>query len=257
MRIENSFLPVRGVGERTERGLWADGVTHWEDFDGAGVGPTVADRIDRFIDVAGDHLARGESRFFADVFPDGSHWRLYEDFQGAACFLDIETTGLSPERHDVTVVGLHNEDDTRTLVRGQDLDRGRLVRALDEASLLITFNGKRFDVPFLETAFDLSIDLPHLDLMYPCREVGLTGGLKAIEAEVGIGREHEDLSGRDAVRLWHAHERGDDGALETLLKYNRADTRNLRTLADHVTGELHDRVFVAACDEEPPVARSD
>lgn len=256
MRIENSFLPVRGVGERTERDLWARGVTHWDDFDGAGVGPTVAERIDRFVDVARDHLRRGESRFFGSVFPAGTHWRLYEDFRASACFLDIETTGLSADRHDVTVVGLHRGDETRTLVRGQDLDRATLVTALADASLLVTFNGKRFDVPFLETAFDCTIDLPHVDLMYPCREVGLTGGLKSIESEVGIGRARDDLSGRDAVRLWHAHERGDDDALATLLEYNRADARNLRALADHVTGVLHDEVFVAAREGERRVAKN-
>ena len=246
MRIENSFIPVRGVGERTERDLWAAGVTTWDAFDGSVVGPTVAGRVASFVDVASDHLAQRDARFFGETFPAGSHWRLYEDFRGNACFLDVETTGLSRRRDDVTVVSLHRDGGTRTLVRGRDLTREALVRALGRAKLLVTFNGKRFDVPFLERAFGLDVDLPHVDLLYPCREVGLTGGLKGIEREVGIGRDRQDLSGEDAVRLWRRYERGDESALSTLVEYNRADARNLEALADHVTRSLHERVFESA-----------
>lgn len=247
MRIANSFIPVHGVGEKTERDLWAGGVTHWDAFDASALGPTLGARVEEFIAEAGDHLDRGNARFFREAFPDSEHWRLYEDFREDACFLDIETTGLSKRRDDVTVVGLHREGETRTLVRGRDLDQEALRRALSGTKLLVTFNGRRFDVPFLEERFDLDLDLPHVDLMYPCRSVGLTGGLKAIEREVGIGREGPELSGWDAVRLWREYERGNADSLETLLEYNRADTRNLGTLADHVTGTLHDRVFASAC----------
>ena len=250
VRIENSFIPVRGVGEKTERDLWSAGVTHWDAFDGAALGPTLGARVEEFIDVAGDHLAEGNASYFGEVFPDADHWRLYEDFRAEACFLDIETTGLSQRRDDVTVVGLHRDGETTTLVRGRDLDRERLRRALEGSKLLVTFNGRRFDVPFLEASFDLDLDLPHVDLVYPCRTIGLTGGLKAIEREVGIGRDLPDLSGWDAVRLWREYERGRESSLETLLEYNRADTRNLGALADHVTDTLHEQVFAAACSGE-------
>jgi uncharacterized protein YprB with RNaseH-like and TPR domain len=74
--------------------------------------------------------------------------------------------------------------------------------------------------------------------MYPCRSLGLTGGLKAVEREVGIDRDRPDLLGRDAVRLWREYERGDEGALETLVSYNRDDTENLQTLIELVTTRL-------------------
>jgi hypothetical protein len=61
---------------------------------------------------------------------------------------------------------------------------------------------------------------------------------------MGIERDRPDISGRDAVRLWREHERGQDGSLETLISYNREDTVNLRTLADDVTATLDDRRFV-------------
>ncbi len=244
MRIENSFIPVEGVGETTERKLWRRGITTWDDFDGSVVGPTTADRIEAFIDDARDHLAAANADFFAEQFPSGSQWRMYENFRERTCFLDIETTGLDQHADDVTVVGLHRAGETNALVHGQDLTADRLRSELSDAELLVTFNGKRFDVPFLETTFDLSIDLPHLDLMYPCRQLGLTGGLKEIEQRVGIDRDRPDLSGRDAVRLWREYQRGDDAALETLVSYNRDDTANMERLVEVVTDQLHEDVFV-------------
>jgi hypothetical protein len=244
MRIENSFIPVSGVGEQTERKLWRAGITTWDDFDGSVVGSTTADRIESFIDTARTQLDRGNARYFGEQFPSGSYWRLYENFAEQTYFLDIETTGLDHTHDDVTVVGLHRGGDTDALVQGQGLTRERLSAELSDAALLVTFNGKRFDVPFLETSFDLDIDVPHLDLMYPCRQIGLSGGLKEIEQRVGIDRDRPDLSGRDAVRLWREYERGDDDALETLVSYNRDDTANMERLVDIVTDRLHQDVFV-------------
>ncbi|PSQ57368.1 exonuclease, partial [Halobacteriales archaeon SW_8_68_21] len=117
-----------------------------------------------------------------------------------------------------------------------------------DASLLATFNGARFDVPFLETSFDLDVDTPHLDLMYPAKRVGLSGGLKPIEAELGIDRDRPDISGRDAVRLWREYERGNEASLETLVSYNREDAVNLRALADTVCKALDEEVFATVPD---------
>jgi len=238
VRIENSFIPVEGVGERTEQRLWEAGVTRWDDFEGSVVGETTAERIGRFIDTARDRLDAGDARYFREQFPSGEHWRCYENFRADACFLDIETTGLDQHRDDVTVVGLYRGGETTTLVADRDLTARRLQSHLDDADLLVTFNGKRFDVPFLETSFNVSVGAPHVDLMYPCRSLGLTGGLKTVEREVGIDRDRPDLSGRDAVRLWREYERGDEGALETLVSYNRDDTENLQTLMELVTTRL-------------------
>jgi uncharacterized protein YprB with RNaseH-like and TPR domain len=246
VRIENSFIPVHGVGETTEQRLWEQGITHWEAFDGDAVGDTTADRIAEFIDIARDHLDRGDPRFFRDAFPAGSHWRLYENFREDACFVDIETTGLSKHRNRVTVVGLHRGGDTRTLVRGRDLSAETLRRELRASKLLVTFNGKRFDVPFLEESFGIDIDLPHVDLMYPCRKIGLTGGLKTIESSVGIDRDRPDISGEDAVRLWREYEAGNEAALETLVSYNRDDAANLEDLMDLVSTRLHENLFEPA-----------
>lgn len=250
VRVENSFIPVHGVGETTERCLWRSGITHWSDFDPSVVGERTGQRIARYIETGEQRLADGDAAFFAETFPTGEHWRLYETFRSGACYLDIETTGLDQVRHDVTVVTLHHAGETTTLVRGDDLHRARLRDVLADAALLVTFNGKQFDVPFLESAFDLELDHPHLDLRYPCGRLGLRGGLKSIEQTLGIDRGDDDLSGRDAVRLWHAYERhGDGAALERLISYNRDDTVNLADLAEIVASRLHETVFEAACTD--------
>ncbi|MFW6320223.1 MAG: ribonuclease H-like domain-containing protein [Halohasta sp.] len=249
MRIENSFIPVRGVGEATERKLWANGATDWACFEASMVGPSTADNIESFIETARRHLEMGDSAFFDDAFPSSERWRLYENFRDEACFFDIETTGLNQEYHDVTTVSYHQAGETTTLVRGDDLTAEAVQQAVDDASLLVSFNGLRFDQPFLEAAFGIDVDCPHLDLMYPCKTLGLSGGLKTIEREIGLERDRPDISGRDAVRLWKQHESGVDGALDTLISYNREDAVNLETLAETVTDRLHERVFERACQE--------
>jgi uncharacterized protein YprB with RNaseH-like and TPR domain len=237
VRLENTYIGVDGVGETTERKLWRAGARTWSEFDRTLCGPTTADRIESFIERARPRLHEGDSAFFERALPSGERWRLYENFRQEACFFDIETTGLDQTGDTVTCVSAHRGGTTETLVRGDDLTRENLEALLD-APLLVTFNGARFDVPFLEASFDVEIDRPHLDLMYPCRRAGLSGGLKSIEPEVGIERDRPDISGRDAVRLWHEHERGVDGALETLVSYNREDAVNLRTVADRTVERL-------------------
>ncbi|WP_254534556.1 ribonuclease H-like domain-containing protein [Halomarina litorea] len=250
MRIENSFIPVRGVGEATERNLWERGITHWDDFDPSAVGEKTGERIESFISEGRERLAAGDVRYFDEAFPSGQQWRLYENFREDACFFDIETTGLSHYRDDVTTVSLHRDGETRTFVNdpdpvvGEPLTREAVLSALGDAPLLVTFNGKRFDVPFLEATFECTLDAPHIDLMYPCKQLGLSGGLKQIEKDVGIERDRPDISGRDAVRLWREYERGSTDSLETLVDYNRADTVNLRTLMDDVAGSLHEQTFL-------------
>lgn len=238
MRIENSFIAASGVGAATERKLWQQGVTHWDDFEDGLLGPKTTDNVWAFIEDARPRLDDGDAAYFGDVLPSKEFWRAYANFAGDACFFDIETTGLDSARNKVTTVSVHRDGDTRTYVQGDNLTAGALREEFDASSLLVSFNGKRFDQPFLEDCFDLDVTTPHLDLLYLCKQVGLSGGLKNIEQEVGIGREEEGVDGREAVRLWHQYERGDDAALDRLVKYNREDTQNLETLLDHVHGTL-------------------
>lgn len=244
MRVENSFLGATGVGENLERRLWQQGITRWDVFEPCeGIGPTRRERIETFIADGRTALDRDDPTFFDRQFPREARWRLYESFRDQACFFDIETTGLDPDHSVVTTVTLHQDGDTQTLVRGDDLTAETLDAAFADAGVVVTFNGARFDVPFLEQRFGITIDEPHIDLLPTTRRLGLGGGLSAVEREFGIDRELPDVDGREAVRLWREHERGADGALERLIAYNREDTENMVDVIEQTVEALDERLF--------------
>jgi uncharacterized protein YprB with RNaseH-like and TPR domain len=56
---------------------------------------------------------------FDSRLPHREQWRLYETYRSQEGYLDIETTGASPESGEMTVVGFHHEGKTATLVRGE------------------------------------------------------------------------------------------------------------------------------------------
>lgn len=236
MRLENSFILVPGIGEKTEQKLWDDGITHWDEAINSG---QVSEGKTEFIHKARKNLEVKNSVFFGSQLPNQEQWRMYPNFREDVCFFDIETTGLDAEKNRVTTVSFHRGGEDTTLVRGQDLTVENLRREIHESSAFVTFNGKRFDVPFLEQNFDVEFTKPHIDLMYMCKRVGLSGGLKPIEKELGVDRGLEDLDGREAVRLWKEYERHDrQEALDKLVKYNRYDARNLKRVMEIVREKL-------------------
>ncbi|PSH01147.1 MAG: exonuclease [Nanohaloarchaea archaeon SW_10_44_10] len=245
MKLENSFILAPGIGEKTEQKLWKNNVTHWDKISQANViGSSRRETLEGFLKKARKNLQVGNSYFFGDKLPNKSLWRAYRNFEENACFFDIETTGLDKSRNKVTTIAFHRNGETRTLVRGQNLTRENIQREISNSSMLVTFNGKKFDQPFLEHSFDLDIDTPHLDLMYPCKRIGLSGGLKKIEKRIGIDRDLEDVDGREAVRLWKKYEnKNDEDALDKLVEYNGYDARNLQELAEIVHQRLESRFY--------------
>lgn len=235
--LRQTFVHIPGVGYRTEERLWHAGIRSWDDFDSARtpsrLSSRLTTRIDAELERSSEALGRRRHRYFARALPSRDHWRAWRDFRDAVAYLDIETTGLSIGRNAVTVVGVSDGTRRRSFVQGDNLED--LPAALQWAQLLVTFNGSHFDVPFLRHAFPrMALDQIHLDLLHPLRRLGYRGGLKAIEAEMGIERSEETmgLRGFDAVRLWHAYKAGDDQALEILLEYNMEDVVNLVPLAE-------------------------
>lgn len=171
---------------------------------------------------------------------NSSDFRPLLDHPEDVLFLDIETTGLSKFYDYTTLIGYQARDDFHVWLRGQD--QTHFLNALAKARSIVTFNGSGFDLPFLHYA-DESLRFPphHVDLRYACKKIGLTGGQKAIEKELGIDcREGlEDVDGGMAVVLWHRYLRGDKKALATLIDYNRADVRAMAHILDHVIEQSH------------------
>lgn len=155
---------------------------------------------------------------------------------GDVLFLDIETTGLSRYYDDLTIVGYERRGVYRVHVTGDD--ESDLRAALKDSAVLVTFNGKLFDVPFLIKTFpDLAVPPSHLDLRFASRRVGLSGGQKAIEGRLGLSALRAGVAagdGAEAVLLWHRYLRGDVDALRDLIAYNRADVHGMMGIFDHI-----------------------
>ncbi|MEM3050059.1 MAG: ribonuclease H-like domain-containing protein, partial [Thermoplasmata archaeon] len=205
-------------------------------------------RMDEELVVALQRFLQGDSRYFAPRLPTGEQWRCIADFKDSALFLDIETTGISI-RSPITVVGVFDGSSQHALVRGQNLTREALEGLLSSASMLVTYNGSVFDLPALQTQFPGVVPaVPHVDLRHPLRKLGLVGGLKSIERELGIERSErvEYMTGQDAAHLWRLWERrGNRNALSLLLEYNEADCRGLKPLMLYAYVRLKRRIFDA------------
>ena len=237
--LRNTFLHLPGIGYVYERQLWESGVLTWDDFMGAPSLPSaLSGRREGLLPLVEESLARhesGDAAYFGRTLPQREVWRLYADYRDSAAFLDIETTGLSPYSSYLTLVGILDKDGYRGFVRDDNLLD--LREALEQYDLVITYNGASFDLPYVEHSFgSVFRHVAHLDLMYPLRRLGYGGGLKSIEARLGVGRPSElsGLSGYDAVRMWRMWTMGSAGALETLVRYNAEDVASLPALADLV-----------------------
>ncbi|GCC10148.1 hypothetical protein IPdc08_00170 [archaeon] len=249
--IRQSFIFLDGIGTVRERSLWKKGILDWKDFLESkkikGIPEKRKSILDREIEEADFNLSHLASSFFFRRLPGREHWRLFSEFREHACFIDIETTGLSAERNDITVVGVYNGREYKSFIRGINLEEESLKRELEKYSLIITFYGSAFDIPFLIKKFPtLSFEKPHIDLCFTSRRIGLSGGLKKIEEDLGLEREDDikGMSGFDAVRLWKKWEvYRNRRALETLVEYNRIDVKNLSPIAEHVYDRLKKAVF--------------
>jgi uncharacterized protein YprB with RNaseH-like and TPR domain len=156
----------------------------------------------------------------------------------AEAYLDIETTGLTPSGCEITVIGIHLcRGETTDFIQlvGRDVTATAILEALRDIDILYTYNGSRFDLPFInaQLGIDLTQLFDHRDLMYDCWRNNLYGGLKGVERRLGIARNLPDMNGWEAVRLWWKYvDSFDLEALNTLLEYNKEDVLNLKTLRD-------------------------
>ncbi|MBI4842903.1 MAG: ribonuclease H-like domain-containing protein [Nitrospirae bacterium] len=150
-------------------------------------------------------------------------------------YLDIETTGLSSTYHDLTVIGLHIENDNDEVMQfvGEEISSSKLLKIIKKVDTVYTFNGSRFDLPFIKgkLKLDITSHCKHEDLMYACWQRNLKGGLKVVEKTLGIRRKIEDVDGYAAVQLWNDYQsQGCSASLKKLLDYNKEDVLNLKVL---------------------------
>ena len=106
------------------------------------------------------------------------------------------------------------------------------VRDIEQFKIIVTYNGRCFDVPFIEKHFSIRMNHVHIDLRFLLKSLGFSGGLKGCERQLGIDRgDLSDIDGYYAVILWNDYRRtGNEKKLKLLLDYNSADAKNLETL---------------------------
>lgn len=233
--LESTFIHAPSIGRTTEMRLWQEGATDWQTYlDGGERSWTLTqsqrESLTPVVEESLQRLSEEDYLWFRDKLPPPEHWRAVPDFGHRLAFVDIETTGGN-EPEDLTLIGVFDGYHMRQYVRGQNLEE--FPESLEGAAMLVTFFGTGFDLPFIRRTFP-KLEMPqmHVDLCYLFRRLGYRGGLKKIEAQLGIGRTSATtgLSGMDAVRLWFEYKAGREQSLETLLTYNAEDVRNMSDL---------------------------
>ncbi|HEX5085994.1 MAG TPA: ribonuclease H-like domain-containing protein [Blastocatellia bacterium] len=230
--LKNTFCHFPGVGLSTERRLWEFGVQCWEDLIGADAAKLAWKRRDSLADHVREsfkHFEKSNPKYFAELLPSDQQWRLFSDFRDKIAYLDIETTGLN-YADQITTIAVYDGESIFTYVQGQNLNTFK--EDIKKYSVIVTFNGKCFDIPFLQRYFNVPINQAHIDLRYVLQSLGYRGGLKECERRLGIDRgDLINVDGFFAVLLWDDFKRNkNQKALETLLAYNIQDVVNLETL---------------------------
>ena len=236
--LKNTFCHLSKIGPKREISFWENNIFSWDDLLArielarieSGSKQPIKLPIhlkDELKDSICQH-ADGNAKYFANRLSSKAVWRLFTDFRKSAAYVDIETTGLYDP--DITTIALYDGNTIKHYVNGQNL--AQFKKDISRYKLLVTYNGKTFDIPIIENYFGIKLDQAHIDLRYVLKSLGYSGGLKSCEKQLGISRG--DLDGVDgyfAVLLWNDYCKNKNiKALETLLSYNIEDVVNLEKI---------------------------
>lgn len=243
--LKNSFIFLKGFGYVKERRLWEQGVLTWDDFLSTrkikGISKANKFKFDKMIEDAKSAFNNYDIDFFVKYFPKREFWRLYNWLKDYAIYLDIETDEFGR----LLVISLYNGEFVRTFVRNFNLDFHVLHSILDNAKMLVTFNGSSFDIPILKHYVKINKKI-HFDLRPVFVRLGYNIGLKSIEKRFNIKRDDDivDFRGKDALEFWKFFRTtGSKNALDLIIRYNRYDAVNLEKLASISYKLMKNRVF--------------
>lgn len=236
--LKNTFVHLKGISDVGEAKLWLQGVRTWDDLRlyHEKKNSKKSFQILTDLDASENAIVRQDLQFFCSRLKSNERWRLIPYCSDNIAYLDIESTGTGyPPVGASTVIAIYFKGELY-----QEHEPSLKIKLLDkicnEASMLCTFNGACFDLPFLEHEYHMSFrHMPHLDLRPWMRKLGFSGGLKKIQkqfSQIPV-RNAMDIDGYDAVILWQWHLQGVEGALETLYTYNAEDTWVLEPLLIH------------------------
>lgn len=179
-------------------------------------------------------------------------------------FLDTETTGLSHGAGTVAflvgvgVIRCGKLTVYQYLMRDYDEEVFvlRHVREhLEKCQVLVTFNGRSFDMPLLETRFIMQRmpvdieEIPHADLLHTARRVWKLRlgrcNLGSLEELIFHEPREEDLPGSEVPQRYFDYlKQHDFQLLEDILKHNAQDIASLARLLFHLA-RLHETPLAA------------
>lgn len=185
--------------------------------------------------------ARASSTMLARLALDRS---LEPCAPAGALYLDTETTGLSGGTGTIPfLIGLGWRDEgsggwvvEQLLLRGLGEEApmlARLAERIARATMIVTYNGKSFDVPLLRARFvmnrlEVPVLPPHLDLVHVARRVHrarlASCTLISVEENV-LGRSRvDDLPGSEIPAVYaHFLRSGDDRGIADVARHNADD----------------------------------
>ncbi|OPY39022.1 MAG: hypothetical protein A4E35_00254 [Methanoregula sp. PtaU1.Bin051] len=247
---------VHGIGKATERRLKARGYATIRDLA----------RHPRFRPAAGRVIRKLEEPTSAGIMEliGSRHQRSHPMVLGAAgfhepedfVFVDIETLGLFSRP--VILIGVGTVEGrhlaiSQYLLRSVDEEPAALFAALshlsDDRSALVTYNGKAFDLPYLQERlayYGLGVvsGIPHFDCLHFARGMWRNRypslRLSALERELfGIVRK-DDVPGQMVPEFYDTYLRtGNCGPLVPIVTHNRQDVLSLAMVFFRLIGETY------------------
>jgi len=163
-------------------------------------------------------------------------------------FLDIETTGLGNSPLFLIGIMTWERDGFEVhqyLARNYAEEAAVIaffVEACASKNLLVTFNGKSFDFPFIRTravvnGISFALDPAHFDLLHECRRIWRyvlpDCKLQTLERHVCRRVRYGDIPGSQIPEAYHTYVRTENaGQIVEILRHNMLD---LITMADIMT----------------------
>lgn len=231
--LKHTFCHADRISALNEQSLWEKGYLNWDDIIWGNDLPLTSKQAQIVLDTCRQsafHLGNNDAGFFYKILPTKEHWRLFKDFRKETAYFDIETNGLDHEKHHITTIVVYDGDQLRHYVHGKNL--GDFGKDIQNYKVLVSYNGKTFDAPFIRKSLKIPLNHAHIDLRYVLSGLGYRGGLKSCERQLQIDRSGlEEVDGFMAILLWEYYKKfGSKKALETLLAYNAFDVINLEVL---------------------------
>lgn len=231
--LKNTFQHIPGIGKKTEERIWSAGVVDWDCLDKPqpiNLPRKTVETLAAYCRESREQFAGGNPAYFEGLLSASLGWRIFPEFRDHTVYLDIETDGLDSYYGHITTIALYDGADIFWYIQGKNLDD--FVADIQKYKVVVTYNGKTFDIPFIQEYFRIKLPHAHIDLRYVLASLGYKGGLKRCEKSLGLDRGSlEGIDGAFAPLLWNEYQiHNSREALETLLAYNIEDVVNLETL---------------------------